>query len=130
MKLSLIKFFDCYGNVTTGNVSFSFRCILKATNLKVRLWNQDPVQGRIAREIQKLVRNFSKFICNIIWRLIQIIFVFENVNYPLTSTKEEKYLRCQLTKRILCLTERPWELSQNWETWQVWCYVHFFYVWI
>lgn len=34
----------------TKNVKSSFKCILQMTNQKIRLGNQQPLQGRLARE--------------------------------------------------------------------------------
>ena len=94
----------------TGNANFCFWSILKTPNLKIRPWNQHPIPSRLAAETQELFRKSPVCTGNMTKDQIGLFSFSKLWKYPSVSTTEG---RCHLTVRILCLSVRPWDSSQN-----------------
>ena len=92
------------------------------------LWNQHPVQGRLAGESQTLIWNFLICICNMIkdqFRLFLFSQMWKNLSANGTAimqkTKISFYHDDFVTYcEIVRFESKPWVSQQNRETWQVW----------
>ena len=102
----------------TGNANTSFWCIVKTTNLKIRLWNQHSIQDGLARARplvrtgKVLTQNFPNCIGDMVTDQFKLFLFWKTWKYPSTSSKEEKCPRRQFSKTILWLTVRLWDSSQ------------------
>ena len=90
----------------------------------MRLWNQHPIQGRLAVEIQALICRFLFCIGNMIKDLFKCFLLLKTWKYPPTSTKEENYLvdhipwgfyalpwDREIPVKTMSLTANSWELA-------------------
>ena len=91
-------------------------CILKANDPKIRLWNQYPIQSRLIRACQALIKYLPVCIADMVKVQFALFLFSKTPKYPSMSVKEENCLRYQFTVRNLCLTMWPWNASQNLES--------------
>ena len=80
----------------------------------MRLWNQHPIQGRRAIEIQALIHRFPFCISNMIKDLFKC-FLLLKTWISSNKYKGRKLSSWPYTVRFLCLTLRPWDSSRNHE---------------
>ena len=71
----------------TGNANSSFWCILKTTSLKISLWNQYTIQGRLQKTRRHWFRT-SRFLL-VIWLKIELLMFWITQKYPCTSFESD-----------------------------------------
>ena len=122
IKLSLTDFFDFTSK--TKNLNSCFLFILTTTNLKIRLRNQHPIQGRVARGSQALIQNF--WFAPVKWLKISFVwFCFQkcwNIIHRLLRKKTildvnlssgfcDLPWECEISFKTVSLTPKPWNLA-------------------
>ena len=121
-------------NTLKGSTYTCFWWILKTASLKIKLWKQQPIPGRLAKETQALSWNFSICISNVTKDEFGLLFFRkrEDIPHQVVRKRIVQYVNflwgfCaipwyrEIRVKTLSLTTKTWELAGltlvNWKIW-------------